>query len=95
MDDKAMHRIMGITQEAIQSRGDEMEKWKLGEDRKVGAEGKSLNNQSFPERLSGPRKTDEKDRMSKTQIQNMTNLSRSTVWRWVNNSDWVHAEGKE
>ena len=33
--------------------------------------------------------------LSKTQIQNMTNLSRSTVWRWVKKYDWVHAEGKE
>ena len=33
--------------------------------------------------------------LSKTQIQNMTNLSRSTVWRWVNKYNWVHAEGKE
>ena len=32
--------------------------------------------------------------LSKTQIQNMTNLSRSTVWRWVKKYDWVHAEGK-
>ena len=28
--------------------------------------------------------------LSKLQIQNMTNLSRSTVWRWVNKYDWVH-----
>ena len=27
--------------------------------------------------------------LSKTQIQNMTNLSRSTVWRWVKKYDWV------
>ena len=33
--------------------------------------------------------------LSKTQIQNMTNLSRSTVWRWVNKCNWVYAEGKE
>ena len=33
--------------------------------------------------------------LSKTQIQNMTNLSRSTVWRWLKKCDWVHAEGKE
>ena len=33
--------------------------------------------------------------LSKTQIQNMTNLSRSTVWRWVKKYGWVHAEGKE
>ncbi len=32
--------------------------------------------------------------LSKTQIQNMTNLSRSTVWRWVKKYDWVHAEEK-
>lgn len=28
--------------------------------------------------------------LSKPQIQNMTNLSRSTVWRWVNKYDWVN-----
>ena len=33
--------------------------------------------------------------LSKPEIQNMTNLSRSTVWRWVKKYDWVHAEGKE
>jgi len=27
--------------------------------------------------------------LSKAQIQNMTNLSRSTVWRWVKKYDWV------
>ena len=32
--------------------------------------------------------------LSKSEIQNMTNLSRSTVWRWVKKYDWVHAEGK-
>ena len=33
--------------------------------------------------------------LSKPQIQNMTNLSRSTVWRWVNKYDWVNTtEGK-
>ena len=33
--------------------------------------------------------------LSKPEIQNMTNLSRSTVWRWVKKYDWVHADGKE
>ena len=28
--------------------------------------------------------------LSKTQIQNITNLSRSTVWRWVKKYDWVN-----
>lgn len=28
--------------------------------------------------------------LSKPQIQNITNLSRSTVWRWVNKCDWVN-----
>ena len=28
--------------------------------------------------------------LSKPQIQNITNLSRSTVWRWVNKYDWVN-----
>ena len=27
--------------------------------------------------------------LSKPQIQNMTNLSRVTVWRWVKKYDWV------
>ena len=27
--------------------------------------------------------------LSKTQIQNMTNLSRVTIWRWVKKYDWV------
>lgn len=27
--------------------------------------------------------------LSKSQIQNMTNLSRVTVWRWVKKYDWV------
>ena len=27
--------------------------------------------------------------LSKPQIQNMTNLSRATIWRWVNKYDWV------
>lgn len=27
--------------------------------------------------------------LSKPQIQNMTNLSRTTVWRWVNRYDWA------
>jgi len=32
--------------------------------------------------------------LSNRQIQNMANLPRSTVWRWVKKCDWVHAEGK-
>jgi len=32
--------------------------------------------------------------LSNRQIQNMTNLPRSTVWRWVKKYDWVHEEGK-
>ena len=27
--------------------------------------------------------------LSKTQIQNMTNLSRVTIWRWVKKYDWI------
>ncbi len=27
--------------------------------------------------------------LSKPQIQNMTNLSRVTIWRWVKKYDWV------
>ena len=30
--------------------------------------------------------------LSKPQIQNMTNLSRVTVWRWVKKFDWVQGE---
>lgn len=33
--------------------------------------------------------------LSNRQIQNMTNLPRSTVWRWVKEYDWVHASGKQ
>ena len=33
--------------------------------------------------------------LSNRQIQNMTNLPRSTVWRWVKKYDWVHAAGKQ
>lgn len=33
--------------------------------------------------------------LSKSEIQNMTNLSRSTVWRWVKKYDWVNSEEKE
>ena len=33
--------------------------------------------------------------LSKMQIQNMTNLSRSTVWRWVKKYDWVHSPAKQ
>ena len=33
--------------------------------------------------------------LSNRQIQNMTNLPRSTVWRWVKKYDWVHEEGKQ
>ena len=29
--------------------------------------------------------------LTNPQIQNMTNLSRSTVWRWVQRYDWVHS----
>ena len=33
--------------------------------------------------------------LSNSQIQNMTDLSRATVWRWVKKYDWVlEAEGK-
>ena len=33
--------------------------------------------------------------LSNRQIQNMTNLPRSTVWRWVKKYDWVHSAGKQ
>jgi DNA-binding NarL/FixJ family response regulator len=28
--------------------------------------------------------------LSKPQIQNITNLSRATIWRWVKKYDWIH-----
>ena len=31
--------------------------------------------------------------LSKTQIQNMTNLSRVTIWRWVKKFDWIQTIG--
>ena len=33
--------------------------------------------------------------LSNRQIQNMTNLPRSTVWRWVKKYDWVHSPAKQ
>ena len=33
--------------------------------------------------------------LSKSEIQNITNLSRSTVWRWVKKYNWVNSEEKE
>ncbi|MBE6272038.1 MAG: hypothetical protein E7101_14000 [Prevotella ruminicola] len=28
--------------------------------------------------------------LSMPQIQNITNLSRATIWRWVKKYDWIH-----
>ncbi len=33
--------------------------------------------------------------LSKPQIQNITNLSRATIWRWVKKCDWIHEVGTE
>ena len=30
--------------------------------------------------------------LSKPQIQNITNLSRATIWRWVKKCDWIHED---